>query len=207
MSIKIRKATIDDAPFLAQMILQSSRAEKRVSMFDLVFNSSTDDELLGDIEKLTKTSIKNYCHFSNFLIAEIDSKKVGTLCSYEPRIATKQSFCDSLKEIGKDENVAEYQELQNECNFEQNNRTLIFDFMEEVDGFIDVGILKSLMTKSLLTARLKGYTIAQTIVEIGSLETILIYKKLGFREKQQKECELYREKFGRNGLTLLEIEF
>lgn len=207
MSIKIRKATIDDAPFLAQMILQSSRAEKKVSMFDLVFNSNTDDELLDDIEKLTKTSIKNYCHFSNFLIAEIDSKKVGTLCSYEPRIATKKSFCDSLKEIGKDENIVVYQEIQNECDFEQNNRTLIFDFMEEVDGFIDVGILKSLMTKSLLTARLKGYTIAQTIVEIGSLETILIYKKLGFKEKKQKECELYREKFGRSGLALLELEF
>lgn len=207
MSIKIRKATQDDAPFLAQMILQSSRAEKKVSMFDLVLNSSTDEELLENISKLTTTSIKNYCHFSNFLIAEIDSKKVGTLCSYEPRIATKQSFCDSLKEIGKDENIVEYQEVQHQCNFEQNKRTLIFDFMEEVDGFIDVGILKSLMTKSLLTARLKGYTIAQTIVEIGSLETILIYKKLGFSEKQQKECELYREKFGRNGLTLLEIEF
>ena len=207
MGIKIQKATAEDSNFLAQMILQSSRAEKKVSMFDLVFNSSTDEELLENISKLTKTSIKNYCHFSNFLIAEIDSKKVGTLCSYEPRIATKQSFCDSLKEIDKGDNIAEYQELQHQCNFEQNNRTLIFDFMEEVDGFIDVGILKSLMTKSLLTARLKGYTIAQSIVEIGSLETILIYKKLGFREKQQKECELYREKFGRNGLMLLEIEF
>lgn len=207
MSIKIRKATQGDAQFLAQMILQSSRAEKKVSMFDLVLSSKNDDELLENIKKLTQTSIKNYCHFSNFLIAEIDSKKVGTLCSYEPRIATKESFINSLKEISKDDNIDEYQALLQECDFEQNNRTLIFDFMEEIDGFVDVGILKSLMTKSLLTARLKGYTIAQTIAEIGSLETILIYKKLGFREKKQKECELYREKFGRNGLTLLEIEF
>ena len=176
-------------------------------MFDFVFNESSEDELIGKIKQLTQTSIKNYCHFSNFLIAEIDAKKVGTLCSYEPRISTKQSFIDSLVEIGCDDNIAEYQELLHQCDFEQNNRTLIFDFMEEVDGFIDVGILKSLMTKSLLTARLKGYTIAQTIVEIGSLETMLFYKKLGFIEKKQKECELYREKFGRNGLALLEIEF
>ncbi len=207
MSIKIRKATQDDADFLAQMILQSSRAEKKVSMFDLVFDTNSDDELLDKIKQLTTSTIKNYCHFSNFLIAEIDAKCVGTLCSYEPRISTKQSFLDALVEIGSDSKLDEYQEILHQCDFEQNNRTLILDFMEEVDGFIDVGILKALMTKSLLTARLKGYTIAQTIVEIGSLETMLFYKKLGFSEKKQKECELYREKFGRNGLALLEIEF
>ncbi|MFT7003954.1 MAG: hypothetical protein ACJAWW_001306, partial [Sulfurimonas sp.] len=37
MSIKIRKALSEDAPFLAQMILQSSRAEKKFGMFDLIF--------------------------------------------------------------------------------------------------------------------------------------------------------------------------
>ena len=83
----------------------------------------------------------------------------------------------------------------------------MFDFMEEVDGLLDLGILKALMQKSLLTARLKGYRIAQTIIEIGSLESKLLYKKLGFKEVREKECELYREKFGRTGLSLLAIEF
>ena len=207
MSIKIRKASREDSKFLAQMILLSSRAEKKIGVFDLIFDSSSDNELLEDIEKLTITTIKNYCHFSNFLIAEINSKCVGTLCSYEPRIATKESFLNSLKEISSESRNEEYTEIFNQCDFHQNNRTLIFDFMEEVEGFVDVGILKSLMQKSLLTARLKGYTIAQAIVEIGSLETMLFYKTLGFKEVGQKECELYREKFGRNGLALLEIEF
>jgi len=63
------------------------------------------------------------------------------------------------------------------------------------------------MQKSLLTARLKGYRIAQAMVEIGSLETLLYYKKLGFKEVRQKECEIYKEKFGRAGLVLLAIEF
>ena len=83
----------------------------------------------------------------------------------------------------------------------------MFDFMEEKEGFIDVGVLKELMRKSLLTARLKGYRIAQTIIEIGSLESELFYKKLGFKKVDQKECELYREKFGRAGLMLMSIEF
>ncbi len=83
----------------------------------------------------------------------------------------------------------------------------MFDFMEEVEGFIDVGILKALMQKSLLSARLKGYRVAQTVIEIGSLEAELFYKKLGFVKSAEIECEGYKEVFGRPGLMLMSIEF
>ncbi len=206
MSIKIRKASGADAEFLAQMILQSSRAGKPFGMFDLIFERS-DKNVLENIKSLITTTAKNQCHFNNFLIAEIDGNCVGTLCSYEPRIATRGTFFEALKEIGCQDETPEYLEILQQCDFNLNNRTLIFDFMEEVEGFIDVGILKELMRKSLLTARLKGYRIAQTIVEIGSLETLLFYKELGFKEVEEKECELYRERFGRSGLVLLANEF
>ena len=206
MSIKIRKATQADAPFLAQMILQSSRAAKKEGIFDLIFADCDENDVLNKLESLTQTKAKSHCHFSNFLIAEVDGKSVGSLCSYEPRISTKQTFVDALKEVGY-EDVQESLEPLYSCDFELNKRTLMFDFMEELEGFIDVGVLKALMQKSLLSARLKGYRIAQSIVEIGSLETIMYYKKLGFKEVETKECELYKEKFGRAGLALLAIEF
>jgi ribosomal protein S18 acetylase RimI-like enzyme len=63
------------------------------------------------------------------------------------------------------------------------------------------------MQKSLLSARLKGYRIAQTIVEIGSMDNILFYKKLGFHKIKEKECDSYKERFGRLGLVLLATEF
>jgi len=207
MNIKIKKASVEDAHFLAQMILQSSRAGKKVGIFDLIYQTNDDEKILTYLEKLTQTTAKNHCHYNNFLIAELDGKNVGTLCSYEPRIATKDVFIDALKESGADDNVSDTLEVIYSCDFDLNISTLMFDFMEEVDGFIDVGVLKALMQKSLLTARLKGYRIAQTIIEIGSLESKLLYKKLGFKEIKEKECELYKEKFGRNGLALLAIEF
>ena len=206
MEIKIKKATIEDALFLAKMILQNSRAGKKLGMFDLIFEKS-DKDILENIKSLVTASAKSHCHFSNFLIAQIDSKDVGTLCSYEPRISTRDTFFEALREIDCKDEQREYIEILNQCDFNLNNRTLMFDFMEEVEGFIDVGILKALQQKSLLTARLKGYRIAQTIVEIGALESLLFYKKLGFKELEEKESELYREKFGRAGLILLANEF
>jgi hypothetical protein len=206
MSIKISKATVEDSLFLAQMILQSSRAGKKDGLFDLLFQTNDNKIILEKLEKLTTTESKSHCHYSNFLIAKMDGKSVGTLCSYEPRISTREAFVKALQEIGCEDSDGAL-EVMYCCDFDLNKRTLMFDFMEELEGFIDVGVLKALMQKSLLTARLKGYTIAQTMIEISSLENELFYKKLGFKVVTQKECELYKEKFGRVGLMLLSTEF
>ena len=206
MAITIKQATIEDAPFLAQMMLQSSRAGKKDGLFDLLFATNDKKTLLASLEKLAQTNARSRCHYKNFLIASVDGKSVGTLCSYEPRIATQEEFVKALAEIGY-EDIEEGLQILEDCDFKLNNRTLMFDFMEELEGFIDVGILKALMQKSLLTARLKGYTIAKTIIEIGSLENQLFYKKLGFTVVSKKECDLYKEKFGRSGLMLLSTEF
>ena len=207
MDIKIRNANVTDAPFLAKMILQSSRAGKKDGMFDIAFEMNDDKKILEKLEMLVQTQAKNYCHFTNFLVAQMDGKNVGSLCSYEPRIATKDQFIVALREVGCSDQANERLDAYYSCNFDLNKRTLMFDFMEEEDDFIDVGVLKALMQKSLLTARLKGYRIAQTIIEIGSLESELFYKKLGLHVVEQKECELYKEKFGRAGLMLMAIEF
>jgi len=206
MSIKIRQATKEDTAFLAKMILQSSRAGKKDGIFDIIFHADNDEEILNKIEALTTTEAKSHCNYKNFLIAEMDETSVGTLCSYEPRISNQETFVKALSEIGCDD-LDELLSVMYSCDFGLNKSTLMFDFMEELEGFIDVGVLKALMQKSLLTARLKGYRIAQTLIEIGSLESELFYKKLGFKVIQEKECELYKEKFGRKGLMLMAIEF
>jgi hypothetical protein len=206
MSIKIRQATQEDREFLAKMILQSSRAGKKDGIFDIIFEGKSEEDLLKKLSDLTKTEARSHCHYKNFLIAEMDNKSVGTLCSYEPRISNQETFIKALSEIGCDD-AQESLNVIYSCDFGLNRSTLMFDFMEELEGFIDVGVLKALMQKSLLTARLKGYRIAQTIIEIGSLESELSYKKLGFNVVEQKECELYKEKFGRKGLMLMAIEF
>jgi len=207
MSISIKQATADDASFLAQMILESSRAGKKDGLFDILFETDDDKVILEKLQMLTTTTAKSYCHYQNFLIAQINGTNVGTLCSYEPRIATKETFVAALKEINCGDEINKPLEVVYNCSFDTNKSRLMFDFMEELQGFLDVGVLKALMQKSLLTARLKGYRIAQAIVEIGSMEAELLYKKLGFEIVEKKECEEYREIFGRPGVMLMAIEF
>ena len=77
MNIKIRKATENDAPLLAQSMLESSRSGKKKGLFDVMFDTIDDKALLERLKKLSTTQTKSYCHFSNFLVATVDGVDAG----------------------------------------------------------------------------------------------------------------------------------
>jgi hypothetical protein len=97
MAITVRKASEIDIDIIAQALLESSRGGKNIGLFDLVFNTSDNETLLGNLKRLALTSTKSYCHFSNFFIAISDGTTAGTICGYEPRIATHEIFSQSTR--------------------------------------------------------------------------------------------------------------
>ena len=205
MNIKIRKATEKDAPLLAQSMLESSRSGKKKGLFDVLFNTNKANELLKTLEKLTTTQTKSYCHFSNFLVATVDGVDAGSLCGYEPRIATHEIFTKAMAELGFDASYEERMSAYRLVEPEFDKKTFLLDFMAVKDEFHEFSVLKELVQKSLLTSRLKGYRIVQTMVEIGSVEAILVYKKLGFEVIDERKNEFYEAEFGRPGIVRLQI--
>ena len=203
--IEVRKAIPADSKFLALCMLKSSRAGKNIGIFDLIFDVDGDEQLIGMLEKLATLESKTYCHYSNFLIADIGGEAVGTLCNYEPRIATSELLSKALEELGVSEKYEENASMVSLCSFQTDKRTWLLDFLIEKDGYSDLLIVRELLKKSLLTASLKGYRIVHTIVEIGSADILLVYKKLGFKVIDEKKCEVFKENFGRNGVVLLEF--
>lgn len=204
MNITVRNASESDVPFIAEALLESSRAGKKVGIFDFIFNTSDETKLLEFLRKFTLTTTKSYCHFSNFMIAVVDTVSVGTICGYEPRIATHDIFARALEEVGIDETYHERIAGYLLCEPEIDNKTWVCDFMVIKPEFKSFEILKELVRKSMLTARLKGYRKVQTMVEIGSVETEIIYKKLGFSIIDEKRSEYYEEQFGRAGIIRLQ---
>ena len=205
MSITIRKAVEADASFIAKALLESSRAGKKVGIFDYIFNTSDTDKLLELLQKLSLTTTKSYCHFSNFMIATVGGVNAGTICGYEPRIATHDIFAHALEELGIDETYHERIAGYLLCEPEIDNKTWVCDFMTVQSEFKSFEVLKEMVGKSMLTARLKGYRKVQTMVEIGSAEAEMIYKKLGFNVIDEKRSEYYEEQFGRAGLMRLQV--
>jgi len=205
MAITVRKASESDIDLIAQALLESSRNGKNIGLFDLVFNTSDDELLLGHLKRLALTTTKSYCHFSNFFIAMSGGTSVGTICGYEPRIATHEIFSKALEEIGFDETYHERIAAYLLCEGEVDNKTFVLDFMLVQPEFKSIDVYKELIGKSMLTARLKGYRKVQTSIEIGSAENELIFKKLGFEMIDEKRSEYYKEQFDRAGIMRLQM--
>ncbi len=205
MAITVRKASEADIDMIAQALLESSRGGKRIGLFDLVFNTSEDKTLLSHLNRLALTSTKSYCHFSNFFVAVSDGTPLGTICGYEPRIATHEIFSKALEEIGFDETYHERIAAYLLCEGEADNKTFVLDFMLVKPEYKSIDVYKELIGKSMLTARLKGYRKVQTSVEIGAVENEIIYKKLGFEVIDEKRSEYYKEQFDRPGIMRLQM--
>lgn len=205
MAITVRKASETDIEIVAQALIESSRGGKKIGLFDLVFNTSDHGELLGLLKKLSLTTTKSYCHYSNFFIAVLNGESIGTICGYEPRIATHEIFSKALEELGYDESYHERIAAYLLCEGEVDNKTFVLDFMLVKNEHKSIDAYKELIGKSMLTARLKGYRKVQTSVEIGSVETEMIYKKLGFEVIDEKRSEYYREQFDRPGIMRLQM--
>jgi GNAT superfamily N-acetyltransferase len=206
MNIKIRKAEESDVAFIAKSMIISSRALKKIGIFDLIFDTSNDEKLEEYLQKLITTQTRCYCHYSNFIIAQVDGKIEGLLCGYEPRLATHHdTLSKALEEIGIDESYRERIRGYLLCEPEFDNKTWVLDFIYIIPEYKSSELLKALIQKSLLTARLKGYRQVQTLLDIGSVETKMDYEKLGFRYLDEKRSEYFNELFLRPGILRLSL--
>jgi len=205
MNIKVRKATEKDAKLIAHSILESSRSGKKKGLFDVVFNTQDDATVLERLSKLTTTQTKSYCHYSNFLVAVVDGVDAGSLCGYEPRLSTYEIFTKAMAELGCDGSYEERLNAYRQVEPQFDKKTFLLDFMNVDDAYHEFSVLKELVRKSLLTARLKGYRMVQTMVEIGSVEALLVYKKLGFEVIDERRNEQYEAEYGRPGIVRLQI--
>ena len=205
MNITVRKASEADAEFVAQAMLESSRAGKKIGIFDMIFETTDNAVLKEKLHALAVTQTKSYCHYSNFLLAFGGDKLAGTLCGYEPRLATRDVFTGALAEVGVDEGYQERIATYLLVQPETDRRTWVLDFLTVNKGCEPLPVFAELLKKSLLTARLKGYRKAQTMIEIGSYDTDLLYEKHGFEEIDEKRSELYAQQFGRAGIKRLQM--
>ena len=205
MGISIKKARESDSDFLAMMMLDFSRRGKKVGIFDLIFETNDNERVAQRIKELLLSEIKSEYHYSNFLIAVEDDADVGILCGYEARIATTESLTEALASIGVDAGYLERISSYLLCLPNFDKQTWVLDMMRVTDQAHEYTILKELIQKSLLTARLKGYHKAQTIVDVGDGETKLVYEKLGFSYIDEKLSDEYLIDFGPSGIMRLGI--
>lgn len=202
--ISVRAADTKDIDFIAAMVLKNSRINNKYGMFDLLFATKVEADLLDKIKNLITIDNRIYCYYKNFLIASLNGNDIAILCNYEPRLATSSYIQEALSKLHVAEDDYRYVSMLSYCEIDIDKKIWMLDFLTQQDKTYSLDVVKTLIQKSLLRGSLKGYGIVRTILSAKRADMILMYHKLGFITISQKECGLFQNKLGENKVILLE---
>lgn len=202
--IKVRVAKIEDVDFISTMMLTNSRNNNKVGIFDLLFASKNETDVLDGIKKLITIDNKIYCYYKNFLIASLNQTDFAILCNYEPRLATNSYIEEALQKLNIAQENYKYISMLSYCDIDTDKKVWMLDFLAQKEGVDSLDVAKTLIQKSLLQASLKGYRIIRTICNAKRADLILMFHKLGFKTILQKECNLFENQLGENRAVVLE---
>lgn len=83
MGIDIRPTRPEDAKLIAWCMLMSGRSHMKIGIWDLII-SQPEERCLEFLEQLAVQGPRHMCHYSEFLVAEVDGKPVAALEGFDP---------------------------------------------------------------------------------------------------------------------------
>jgi len=209
MELKLRNAGVNDAAFLAWLILTAGRAHVKRGIWEVVLNQPRD-ECLRFLELLTITNTPHLFHHSCFLIAEAEAGPVSGLGGYDADTLGYPRLLESLPEVyeklckrptkqmaaGKPPRITA-------CIPPSVEGAWVIDSVATLPGFRRQGIVDRLLDNILDAGRKKGYRQAQISIYIGNTPAQRAYEKHGFRLIDEWPDPYFEKEIGSPGMARL----
>ena len=84
MPTTIRPATRDDVPFLADVVMRAARSHVEKGLWDIAIpdSATAERDRLRCIEGVLATDQVSWCHYSNFIVAEVEGECAAALSAF-----------------------------------------------------------------------------------------------------------------------------
>jgi len=210
MDITIREGRPGDADFIAWVMQEAGRSHLQRGIWDLAL-PGPDDKRLGYISQLVKTEDRTFCHYKNFLVAEVDAAPGAALTAYIPDNEVREISIKALNNILSGDGWTEEQidtmmqsfgPLQT-CTPEAPDNTWIIDFVATRKELRGCGLLGTLLDAILEKGRNLGYETSQVAIFIGNTSAHRAYEKAGFKIIDEKRHPDFEAALGCPGIALL----
>jgi len=204
----IRAASRDDASFVAWVILAASRSHLPRGAWDLTIDG-TDEDCLAFLERMVVHEPRTFCHYSRFLIAEIDGRAAAGLSGYDPaQVAdVSEAIEHVLGELDwkPDEIAASNRRFVPflTCVPEQPHGMWIVEWVAALPEFRRRGLVDALLKEVLADGRRRGYERTQIGVLIGNTPAERAYLKAGFRPDVERRHPDFEALIGCPGISQL----
>ncbi len=209
IDLRIRHASLNDARFLAWLILTAGRAHVRRGIWEIILNQPEDD-CLRFLELLAITDTPHLFHHSCYLVAEVEEVPVSGLGGYDPDTHGYTRLLEALPEVyaklGKrpPEEMAAGEPPRITASIPPSvPGAWVIDSVATIPAFRRQGIVDRLLDNVLDIGRRKGYRQAQISIYIGNNPAQRAYEKHGFRLLDEWPDPYFEKEIGSPGMARL----
>ncbi|MEO8603955.1 MAG: GNAT family N-acetyltransferase [bacterium] len=211
MTITVRPATEADVPFIAWVQQEAARSHLPIGLWDIAFPGDEADRLRV-VGRLGTAAARSFCHWSGFLIGELDGRVAAGLSGYTlPSVAAGSAFFDALNEAFDAERWSvEQREAMAlriapflTCLPDTAEDAWVVEWVATRPEFRGRGLVRELLLAILARGQERGHTQAQIAILIGNVAAQRAYESVGFRVADEKTHADFEATVGSPGIRRL----
>lgn len=198
MAPAIRRATPDDADFIAWTILAAQRGHRPRGWFDIALDWP-EPLCRAFVRRIALAQRRSWWHTSHFLIAEADGRPAAALCALRAGEATKDAGSAIVEvanaaELSAAEQSAIWQRgaYSSKCWTTGDDDNWLIEHVAAEPSHRGRGFVQALLDSALAAGKAAGYQRACIVFYIGNEAAERCYAKAGFtfaEEKRHPEFE------------------
>ena len=210
MDIEIRPARPDDASLLAWVMLMAGRSHLQRGIWDILIGRP-EEECLTFLGYLAVSDEVHMCHYTGFIVAEVDGRPVAALSGYDPVMlpqatvgAAMAAVMDKMGLTAEDMSTGQKGLAAFlTCHPEPYEGAWIVESVAARPESRRQGIISRLLKEILEVGRQRGFRLAQVSFQIGNTPAQLAYEKAGFRFFDEKRHPDFQAEIGCPGIARL----
>ena len=211
MDFNIRPAVENDVPFIAWVQQEAARSHLPRGFWDFAYPGAEVDRL-RIVGRVSKASARSFCHWSGFLVAEVDDRAAAALSAYtQPSVAAGSALFEA---IGEALDAERWGDKAREamgvriapfltCLPDTPEDAWIIEWVATRPEYRGKGLVRALLHEILARGRLRGHAQSQIAVLIGNTPAQRAYEGVGFRVADEKTHPDFERAVGSPGIRRL----
>jgi ribosomal protein S18 acetylase RimI-like enzyme len=192
MAFTIRRARIDDAKFIARVILSAQRGHVSRGWFDIALDWP-EPRCLAFVERIATARSQSWWHVEQFILAEVDGEPAAALCAM-PAAGTVGAGRSAIMEVAErlgmnaSETAAIFRRgaYAASCWVQGGEADWLIEHVASLQMYRGLGLVQALIDHALSMGRSAGFERTSISFLIGNEAAQRCYAKAGFTFAEEK---------------------
>jgi translation initiation factor 4G len=182
----------------------------KIGIWDLVI-SQPEDTCLRFLETLALQDPRHMCHYTEFMVAEVDGRPVAALEGFDPVSNGEPTVAEPMAAVVRKMSLTEQDMAPGQqalaafmtCHPDYADGAWVIEQVATRPEYRRTGVISELIESVLDKGRQQGFTLAQVSFYIGNTPAQRAYEKAGFKYFDEKRHPDFEREIGCPGMVRL----